>query len=95
MSNTLVFTLSDKNNFSNISASSEIKNYIADLSGVGLETINLVQNNFVKFGALVKKGNGSFLVVSDINFDENLNIVPTLQEAYDFIDMEEMERQLN
>ncbi|MGY8980218.1 MAG: hypothetical protein ACKVLD_05355 [Flavobacteriales bacterium] len=95
MSNTLVFTLSDKNNFSNISASSEIKNYIADLSGVGLETINLVQNNFVKFGALVKKGNGSFLIVSDINFDENLNIVPTLQEAYDFIDMEEMERQLN
>jgi len=94
MSNTLVFTLSDKNNFSNISASSEIKNYIADLSGVGLETINLVQNNFVKFGALVKKGNGSFLIVSDINFDENLNIVPTLQEAYDFIDMEEMERQL-
>jgi hypothetical protein len=94
MSNTLVFTLSDKNNFSNISASSEIKNYIADLSGVGLETINLVQNNFVKFGALVKKGNGSFLIVSDINFDENLNIVPTLQ-AYDFIDMEEMERQLN
>ena len=66
-----------------------------DLSGVGLETINLVQNNFVKFGALVKKGNGSFLIVSDINFDENLNIVPTLQEAYDFIDMEEMERQLN
>ena len=95
MSNTLVFTLSDKNNFSNISASSEIKNYIADLSGVGLETINLVQNNFVKFGALVKKDNGSFLIVSDINFDENLNIVPTLQEAYDFIDMEEMERQLN
>ena len=95
MSNDLVFKLSDKNNFSNISAYSEIKNYIADLSGVGLETINLVQNNFVKFGALVKKGNGSFLVVSDINFDENLNIVPTLQEAYDFIDMEEMERQLN
>ena len=27
-------------------------------------------------------------------FDENLNIVPTLQEAYDFIDMEEIERQL-
>ena len=57
--------------------------------------LKLVQNNFVKFGALVKKGNGSFLIVSDINFDENLNIVPTLQEAYDFIDMEEMERQLN
>ena len=28
------------------------------------------------------------------DFDENLNIVPTLQEAYDFIDMEEIERQL-
>ena len=26
--------------------------------------------------------------------DEDLNIVPTLQEAYDFIDMEDIERQL-
>ena len=95
MSNTLVFKLSDENNFSNISSSSDIKNYIADLSGVELATIDLVKNNFVKFGALIKKGNGSFIIVSDINFDENLNIVPTLQEAYDFIDMEEIERQLN
>ena len=27
-------------------------------------------------------------------FDETLNIVPTLQEAQDFIEMEEIERQL-
>ena len=78
MSNTLVFKLSDENNFSNITSSSNIKNYIADLSDVELATIDLVKNNFVKFGALVKKGNGSFIIVSDINFDENLNIVPTL-----------------
>ena len=31
----------------------------------------------------------------NLNPVDNLNIVPTLQEAYDFIDMEEIERQLN
>jgi hypothetical protein len=34
------------------------------------------------------------VVVSNYSFDETLNIVPTLQEAQDFIEMEEIERQL-
>jgi hypothetical protein len=33
-------------------------------------------------------------VVCEFSFDEELNIVPTLQEAYDYIEMDEMERQL-
>jgi hypothetical protein len=52
-------------------------------------------NNFIKFEKYVSANKGSFVIVSNVNFDDNLNIVPTLQEAYDFIDMEEMERQLN
>jgi hypothetical protein len=32
--------------------------------------------------------------VCEFSFDDSLSIVPTLQEAYDFIEMEEMERQL-
>ena len=38
---------------------------------------------------------GSFVIVSDYIFDETLNIVPTLQEAFDVIELEEIERELN
>jgi hypothetical protein len=37
---------------------------------------------------------GSFVIVCEFSFDEKLTIVPTLQEAYDYIEMDEMERQL-
>ena len=41
--------------------------------------------------------NRSFVVVSDTILveDHKLNTVPTLQEAYDFIEMEDIERDLN
>jgi hypothetical protein len=38
--------------------------------------------------------NGSFVIVCEFSFDDELTIVPTLQEAYDYIEMDEMERQL-
>ena len=46
-----------------------------------------------------KKENGTSFVVlnSSVNaddFDENLNIVPTLQEAQDILEMENIEREL-
>ena len=41
----------------------------------------------------IKKG--SFVIVCEFSFDNELTIVPTLQEAYDYIEMEEIERQLN
>ena len=39
----------------------------------------------------------SFVIVTEkIDYDiDNLNLVPTIQEAIDFIDLEEMERDLN
>ncbi|WP_405605489.1 hypothetical protein [Polaribacter sp. Asnod1-A03] len=63
--------------------------------------INISIENFLLFLEIAqeKKGNGaSFVVInSNINIDdlpENLNITPTLQEAIDVIDMENMEREL-
>ena len=38
---------------------------------------------------------GSFVIVCDFSFDDSLTIVPTLQEAYDYIEMEEIQRDLN
>ena len=93
--NTIVFKISDKNDFSKLNASQNITNFIADLSTLKNGMHKLLINNFIKFEKYVRANNGSFVIVSNVNFDDNLNIVPTLQEAYDFIDMEEMERQLN
>ena len=93
--NTLVFKISDENDFSKLNYSQNIKNFIADLSTLKNGMHKLLINNFTKFEKYVNDNNGSFVIVSNVNFDDHLNIVPTLQEAYDFIDMEEMERQLN
>ena len=92
---TLVFKISDQNDFSKLNTCQNITNFIADLSTLKNGMHKLLTNNFTKFEKYVRANNGSFVIVSNVNFDDNLNIVPTLQEAYDFIDMEEMERQLN
>ena len=43
------------------------------------------------------QNNKSFVIVTEkIDYDrDNLNLVPTIQEAIDFIDLEEMERDIN
>ena len=63
--------------------------------------INISSKEFLLFLDISeqKKENGtSFVVISsEVNIDdfpENFNIVPTLQEAEDVIDMENMEREL-
>ena len=94
MENTIVFKISDKNDFSKLNFSKNVNNFIADLSDVDISVIDLLKDKFITFEKIVYKNNGSFVIVCSINFDEDLNIVPTLQEAYDFIDMEEIERQL-
>ena len=94
-SHTLVFTLSGNNLFENITITDEVNNFIADFSTVDIDSLKSIKNNLTKFGVSVSKNKGTFVVVSIFSFDENLNIVPTLQEAQDFIEMEEIERQLN
>ena len=91
---TLVFRLGDDNNFSDLNVNSEIKHFIADLSGVTLEVAETVTNKFITFGKSISDMNGSFVIVCEFSFNDDLIIVPTLQEAYDYIEMEEIERQL-
>jgi hypothetical protein len=94
-SHTLVFTLNGNNLLENITITDEVNNFIADFSTVDIDSLKSIKNNLTKFGVSVSKNKGTFVVVSNFSFDENLNIVPTLQEAQDFIEMEEIERQLN
>ena len=92
---TLVFTLSGNNSFENTIITDEILNFIADFSDVEINTLNAIKNNLTKFGISVSKNKGTFVVVSKYSFDDTLNITPTLQEAQDFIEMGEIERQLD
>ena len=91
---TLVFKLGQNNNITDIDFNSEIKYFIADLRGVSIEVAESVTNKFITFGKSISNMNGSFVIVCDFSFDDRLTIVPTLQEAYDYIEMEEIERQL-
>ena len=93
--NTLVFSLCENTDFNKIDVDSDVRNFIADLTSVSLETIKLVKDKFITFEKNIKKMNGSFVIVSDINFNNDLIIVPTIQEAYDYIELEEIEKQLN
>ena len=92
--NTLVFKLSKDNSISDLQIKSEVKNFIADLKDVNIDVINKIKDKFITFDKNIKKSGGSFVIVSKFVFDEKLVIVPTLQEAYDYIEMEEIERQL-
>ena len=91
---TLVFKLGSNNNFSDLKITTEIKHFIADLRGVSLEVTENIKNKFITFAGSVSAMNGSFVIVCDFSFDDDLTIVPTLQEAYDYIEMDEIARQL-
>ena len=91
---TLVFKLGEDNNFSDLNITSEIKHFVADLRGVSADVVERITNKFITFGESISAVDGSFVIVCAFSFDNRLTIVPTLQEAYDYIEMEEIERQL-
>ena len=91
---TLVFKLGEDNNFSELNITTEIKHFIADLEGVSVEIAESSKDKFITFANSVSAMNGSFVIVCEFSFDDDLTIVPTLQEAYDYIEMDEMARQL-
>jgi len=91
---TLVFKFGEDNSFSDLKINSEIKHFIADLRGVTPELAENIKNKFIIFANSISKMNGSFVIVCEFSFEEELTIVPTIQEAYDYIEMDEMERQL-
>lgn len=85
------------NSFLNEEKKHQKENIIIEVSN----KINISNKEFLLFLNIAqqKKKNGtSFVIVyTNINVDdfpENFNIVPTLQEAEDVIDMENMEREL-
>ena len=92
---TIIFKIDSENNFTVPNTKKNVTNFIADLSGVSVEIAESIKNKFITFEKNISKINGSFVIVCDFSFDDGLNIVPTLQEAYDFIEMEEIERELN
>ena len=55
MDNTIVFKISKENDFSKLNASKSVRNFIADLSGVDVNTINLLKDKFITFDKLVCK----------------------------------------
>ena len=91
---TLVFQIGEDNNLSDLKITSEIKHFIADLRGVNPELAENIKNKFIIFANSISKMNGSFVIVCEFSFEEELTIVPSLQEAYDYIEMDEIARQL-
>ena len=87
-----------------------IKDLVVDLSFISLELGNehrhLILNlsefsevteenlkNFTNFGQHVV-GKNSFVIICQMEFSEYYPIVPTLKEAFDMIELDEIERQL-
>ena len=93
--NTLVFKVSEKGEIGELNITGDVTNFVADMLDVTAEVIEIIKNNLITFGQSIDQKKCSFVIVSTHQFDENLNIVPTMQEAFDYIEMEEIERQLN
>ena len=93
--NILVFSIKNGNILIDGKKSANVKNFIADLKDVDLATIDKIKHKFITFDRSVSNKKGSFVIVCQFSFNDELTIVPTLQEAYDYIEMEEIERQLN
>ncbi|UUV21254.1 ribonuclease Z [Flavobacterium sp. CBA20B-1] len=71
------------------------KNIIIDLEEIALRPSEIIP--FEPLAVLQKKQKKSFVIVADIDFDEvseEIIVVPTLQEGFDIIEMEEIERDL-
>ena len=69
-------------------------NYIFDITTLDNESQNLIKEKLIKFGKILIKNNCSFVIVSNHLNMIDFNIVPTLEEAYDLIELEEIERDL-
>jgi hypothetical protein len=75
----------------------EGQNLIIDLSachGLNIKSVNV----FLALAKQFKKAKKSFIIVlKDFDFNKvsaSINVVPTVQEAHDIIEMEEIERDL-
>tara|TARA_B100001996_G_scaffold282015_1_gene222408 strand:+ start:2518 stop:2829 length:312 start_codon:yes stop_codon:yes gene_type:complete len=94
--NYILFTIEKKDNPILIKLEINKENYnnynkIVDLSNIIPDQFIIVLKN------LINQNDKSFVIVTEkIDYEiDNLNLVPTIQEAIDFIDLEEIERDLN
>ena len=94
--NSILFIIEKKDSLIFIESEINKENYnnynkIVDLSNVIPDQFLIVLNTFTN------QNNKSLVIVTNkIDYEiDNLNQVPTVQEAIDFIDLEEMERDLN
>ena len=94
--NSILFTIEKKDNPILIKLEINKENYnnynkIVDLSNIIPDQFIIVLKN------LINQNDKSFVIVTEkIDYEiDNLNLVPTIQEAIDFIDLEEIERDLN
>lgn len=69
------------------------KHLILDLTEVSELNIKHL-TKFTKFGKNLVQFN-SFVMISNQHLQKNFLVVPTLKEAFDFIEMEDIERSLN
>ena len=94
--NSILFIIEKKDNPISIKLEINKENYnnynkIVDLSNIIPDQFIIVLKN------LINQNDKSFVIVTEkIDYEiDNLNLVPTIQEAIDFIDLEEIERDLN
>lgn len=97
--NTLLFKINNRNNYINslneIKSNINIKNIIIDLNEFNFDEIFDDLNNLFTES---KNNNRSFVIIKSDYRSEyqsiKMNIVPSLQEAIDIIEIEEIERDL-
>ena len=94
--NSILFIIEKKDNPISIKLEINKENYnnynkIVDLSNIIPDQFIIILKTFTN------QNDKSFVIVTEKNdYDiDNLNLVPTIQEAIDFIDLEEIERDLN
>ena len=94
--NSILFIIEKKDNPISIKLEINKENYnnynkIVDLSNIIPDQFIIILKTFTN------QNDKSFVIITEkIDYDiDNLNLVPTIQEAIDFIDLEEMERDLN
>ena len=63
---------------------------VSEFSEVSLEKLK----NFTNFGNEIVAKN-SFVIICQMEFSEDFPIVPTLQEAFDMIELEDIERKID
>ena len=94
--NCLIVKLSDNTDdlsFVETLYNGNVKHLILDLHDImELNSTDLLK--FTTFGKNIVKNN-SFVIVSNLPPQEEYMVVPSIQEAFDIIEMEEIERQLN